>query len=69
MYELEKYDDQPSSASLGERLAGIIKRELHIDASAKDPLRWLSYPQASKLIESIKRYIATAESRRRRADG
>ncbi len=37
MYELEKYDDQPSSASLGERLAGIIKRELHIDASAKDP--------------------------------
>lgn len=69
MYELEKYDEQPSSASLGERLAGIVKRELHIDASAKDPLRWLSYPQASKLIESIKRYISSAESRRRREDG
>ena len=69
MYELEKYDEQPSSASLGERLAGIIRRELHIDASVKDPLRWLSYPQASKLIESIKRYISTAEARRRRADG
>lgn len=69
MYELEKYDEQPSSASLGERLAGIIKRELHIDSSTKDPMRWLSYPQASKLIEKIKRYISTAESRRRRENG
>lgn len=69
MHELEKYDEQPSSASLGERLAGIIRRELHIDASAKDPLRWLSYSQASRLIERIKRYISSAESRRRREDG
>ena len=65
MYELQEYDEQPSTASLGDRLAGIIKRELQIDASAQDPLHWLTYRQASLLIEAIKRYVSSAAARRR----
>lgn len=66
MYELEKYDKEQNTATLGRRLCGIIKKELHIDAAVKDPMRWLTYADGSKLIEKIKIYIANAQ---RRKDG
>lgn len=54
MYSLEKLDIKPSSARLGDRLCGIIKKELHIDAIPKDPFSWLTYQQGVKLIEILK---------------
>lgn len=66
MYSLEKLDKKPSSAKLGDRLCGIIKKELHIDALPKYPFAWLTYQQGVKLIEILKKYIANAQ---RRKDG
>lgn len=66
MYSLEKLDIKPSRARLGDRLCGIIKKELHIDAIPKDPFSWLTYQQGVKLIEILKKYIANAQ---RRKDG
>lgn len=66
MYSLEKLDKKQSSAKLGDRLCGIIKKELHIDALPKDPFAWLTYQQGVKLIEILKKYIANAQ---RRKDG
>lgn len=66
MYSLEKLDKKPSSARLGDRLCGIIKKELHIDAVQKEPFVWLTYQQGVKLIEILKKYIANAQ---RRKDG
>lgn len=66
MYQLEKFDEKPSAASLGDRLCGIIRKEIHIDCVAKLPFRWLTYQQGVKLIEILKKYIANAQ---RRKDG
>lgn len=66
MYILQELDEKPSSASLGKRVSGIIKKELHIDALPKKPFAWLTYQQGVKLIEILKKYIANAQ---RRKDG
>lgn len=66
MYELQMLDKKPSSAPLEKRLCGIIKRELQIDCPTKQPFRWLTYQQGSKLIEKLKKYVANAQ---RRKDG
>lgn len=63
MYELQKYDREPSTASLGERLCGIIKRELGLDAQPKSPFVWISYQEGSTLIERLKKYVYNAEKR------
>lgn len=68
MYQLSGCDMQPSSASLGDRLCGIIKRELHIDATPKQPLRWLTYQQGSRLIEAIKNYINSTKAKAERGE-
>lgn len=64
MYQLEELDDKPSSAKLGDRLCGIIKKELHIDCTSKQPFRWLTYQQGSKLIEKLKKYVENAQRRK-----
>ena len=69
MYNLADYDAKRSKATLGERLCGIIKRELHVDASPKQPLQWLSYQQTGRLIEILKGYVATAQRGRGDAHG
>ena len=63
MYELEELS--PSSAALGDRLCGIIKKEFKIDATSEKPLVWLSYSDASKMIEVLKRYVSSAERKAR----
>lgn len=60
MYDLKKYDAVPSGAALGDRLCGIIKKELGMDAAAKDPFVWMSFQQGNKLIEILKNYVASA---------
>ncbi len=63
MYELRKFDREPAVATIGERLCGIIKRELKVDASPKKPFVWLTYKDGSTLIERLKKYIYNAEKR------
>ena len=63
MYQLQKADTTPSIASLGERLSGIINKQFGIDATEKSPMKWLTTEQGNKLIETIKRYIRSAEGR------
>lgn len=66
MYQLRDLDDQPVQAKLGNRLCGIIKKELHIDATPKQPFIWVTYQQGVKLIEVLKKYLDNAQ---RRKDG
>lgn len=61
LYELAAY--APSDASMGERMAGVVQKELHITSSAADPLRWASFSDGSKLIEQLKRYVQHAKEK------
>ncbi len=63
MYELRGYDETKSSASLGSRLSGIIKRELGITSNEKNPFIWLDWDSANKLIEILKKYVKNAKKR------
>lgn len=67
MYQLKDCDIKPVTSTLGERLCGIIKKELHIDAQAKNPFVWLSFQQANKLIEILKNYCRNAERKKMRS--
>lgn len=55
MYALDAAS--PSSIPLGNRLCGIIKKELHQDAFPADPFVWLNYRKCSKLIDILKQYV------------
>ncbi|MGP1599371.1 phage protein GemA/Gp16 family protein [Peptoanaerobacter stomatis] len=61
MYEFEKAS--PSHATVGERLKGIIKRQLNIDVNTENPFVWLTHKDGNKLIEILKKYVASAEYR------
>ena len=61
MYEFAKYS--PSHASVGERLKGIIKRQLKMDVDVKKPFVWLTHQQGNQLIEILKKYVANAKSK------
>lgn len=63
MYELAKLDTEPSKATIGERLCGIIKKELDTVALPSKPFVWLNYKSTNKLIEVIKKYIANAKKK------
>lgn len=61
MYELQKRDTAPSTASLGERLCGIIKKEMKVDAGPQQPFIWLDFKTCNKLIEVLKKYVANVK--------
>ncbi len=61
MYKLAECDVNPSTDTLGKRLCGIIKKELHIDAVPDKPFVWLGFDEGSKLIEVLKVYVKSAE--------
>lgn len=69
MYQLSGCDTEPSTASLGERLSGIIKRQFGVDATQRQPMKWLSYQQGNQLIEIIKNYVKSAERKAMRRSG
>lgn len=69
MYQLADCDPVPSSASLGDRVSGIIRREFGVDATAKEPFRWLTYKQGGQLIEALKGYIKSARARQKKRGG
>lgn len=57
MYQLKTKDKEGCKVPLGERLCGIIKKELKVDSKAKDPFVWLDYSSGNKLIEILKNYV------------
>jgi len=61
MYELKKLDKEQSAAQLGDRLCGIIKKELKVESKAKNPFVWLDYKAGNKLIEILKKYVSHAK--------
>ena len=63
MYELQRRDTAPSTALLEERLCGIIRKELKIDAVPVQPFAWLEFQTCSKLIEVLKKYVANAKKK------
>lgn len=63
MYELKKYDKVPNEVQLGDRLCAVIKKELGVDASAKNPFVWVSFEQGNSLIEILKRYAVSAKKK------
>ena len=67
MYQLAGCDTTVTVATKGERLCGIIKKELHIDASPKQPFAWLGFEQGNKLIELLKNYVKSAEHKAMRS--
>ena len=69
MYELQKYDEAPGTASLGDRLCAVIKKELKVDAVARTPFVWLDGDAGNKLIEILKRYVESARRKRGCSDG
>ena len=66
LYELAKYDAAPSTASLGDRLCGILKKDFKRDATPQKPFAWLDYRECNRLIEALKKYVSNA---RRKAGG
>ncbi|MGP1569027.1 MAG: phage protein GemA/Gp16 family protein [Peptoanaerobacter stomatis] len=60
MYELQKVS--PSSATIGKRLKGIIKKQLKIDVDVKKPFVWLTYKDGNKLIEILKKYVSNVKT-------
>lgn len=70
MYDLQAMDTEPSSLSLGERLCGIIRKELHVSATARDPFAWLTCEQCSRLIDILdKGYVPNIFRARQRGEG
>jgi len=69
IYRLRDLDTSRSTATAGERMVGVIKKELGVDAYVTDPFRWLSPGQGGMLIEKLKQYVASAERRKERRDG
>lgn len=63
MYDLIRFDTEPKSAKFGERLCGVIERELKINAIAATPFAWMNAQAANKLIECLKGYISTEKRR------
>ena len=68
MYELSKIS--PSTATVKERLCGIINKTLDINVNPKaDIFKGFSERQGAALIEALKRYIRSAKRKGRKADG
>lgn len=68
MYEIEKITEE-TNASIGERLCGIIEKELRISAIPKDPFRFFDYRAGNRLIETLKGYVASFERKAVTMDG
>ena len=63
MYQLQKLDKIQNTATLGERLCGIIKKELNTVATPEKPFIWLDFKTTNKLIEILKKYVSSASKK------
>lgn len=65
MYQIRKYDVKVSNKKVGARLAGVVRKTLKISASDTDPLKWVNAENGNRLIETLKRYVKSAEKKYR----
>ncbi len=63
MYQLQSLDKTANTATLGERLCGVIKKELKTMATPEKPFVWLDFKSANKLIEILKKYVDNASKK------
>lgn len=63
MTQLAGCDREKGSATLGERLAGIIRKEFKFEVDKHEPLQWFTAGQGWQLIEILKKYVASAEKK------
>ena len=63
MYQIQRYDVKVSDKSVGARLAGVVRKSLKISASDTDPLKWVNVENGNRLIETLKRYVKSAEKK------
>lgn len=61
MYDLKDKDMTINPTPIGERLAGIIRRQFHVQSSPQRLFSHLNYDDGNALIEILKNYVATAE--------
>ena len=65
MYQLAKADKKPSTASLGERLCGIIRKELKVDSTPQQPFtgevenQHTAHPRYKVYAELIRKGLKT----------
>jgi len=62
-YRLEELDETQPPVPAKKRLAGAVEKVLDVTAPPDDPLVWVKFADGSKLIESLKRYVRSAERR------
>lgn len=62
LYDLIKIDGA-SKATAGHRMVGAIKKILHVDAQVEQPFTWLTFGQGFVLIDTLKRYVSSAQRR------
>lgn len=63
MYVLEKLSPAKGNASVGERLCGVIHKELGMNAKPETPFVWIDTEKGRQLIDALKRYVKNAESK------
>ena len=63
MYQIRQYDVKVSDKTIGERLAGVVRKTLKITASDIEPLKWVNAENGNILIETLKRYVKSAEKK------
>lgn len=61
--ELRKFDSPPSKASIEQRVAGIIKKYMHMTVASDKPYSWLSNKQSIKLIHIIQGILDDARKK------
>lgn len=61
MYELKALDAIPNDTPIGERLAGIIRRQCKVRSTPQRLFTYLDQDSANKLIEIMKHYVESAE--------
>lgn len=62
-YRLQELDEKNPPVPAKKRLAGAVEKVLDVTAPPDDPLVWVKFADGSKLIESLKRYVRSAERR------
>lgn len=69
IYRLQELE--PSSASASERMRGAVRKILgmEINTNNKVPFRMVSVEEGRKLIDTLKKYVASAEKRVGEANG
>jgi hypothetical protein len=61
IYDLAAYDKTPSSAAAAERLCGVIRKALGKLSETKEPFARLDSKDGIMLIETLNRYIYSAQ--------